>query len=456
MSDAPALTRETTLDEPTSLRCVLGLRDATCIVIGAIVGVGIFFNPRDVAAISGSTAASLLAWGIGGVIALLGAITFAELGRLRPVAGGQYHILRDAFGRPAAFLCVFCNVTAIQTGGVAIISIVCAQNLGVALHGTAPGNTWTLAVATVLTWLLVGANVVGVRAGAGLQNTAVLLKLIAIAAIVALAAMLPPGVAAVHAAGEARPLAFPALFAGVTLTLFAYGGWQQGLWMAGEVRDAGRTVPRAILLGVTIVVAVYLAVNWAYFRMLGYDGVRNAQALAADAISVPAGGLGRRIAAAVVAVSAFGVLNAQFLAGPRLTWALARDGSFFAPFARLSARSATPVAAILLLGALATTMTLGLGLARTDLFTTGIVVIDTAFFALTALALPILLRREGGRGLAWRSAIALAFVTLELLAIVGSVLQKDVRVVALTGLGWIAAAALTWGLFFARRQPKNR
>jgi APA family basic amino acid/polyamine antiporter len=232
--------------------------------------------------------------------------------------------------------------------------------------------------------------------------------------------------------------------------------------MAGEVRDAGRTVPRAILLGVTIVVAVYLSVNWAYFHLLGYDGVRDARALAADAISVASPGFGRRLAAAAVAISAFGVLNAQFLAGPRLTWALAQDGCFFAPFARLSARFATPAAAILLLGVLATTLTLGLGLARTDLLTTGIVVIDTAFFALTGLALPILLRREGGRGLAWRSAIALAFVALELLAIAGSVLQKDVRIVALTGLGWIGAAALTWRLFFARRgdaafaQPKNR
>jgi APA family basic amino acid/polyamine antiporter len=420
-------------------------------VVGAIVGVGIFFNPRDVAGISGSTGAAMLAWCVGGVIALLGAITFAELGRLRPVAGGQYHVLRDAFGRPAAFLFVFCNLTAVQAGGVAIISIVCAQNLGVALHGAAPSEPWTLGVATLLGWALVGVNVIGVRSGARLQNTTVVLKVLAIAAVVALAALFSPAKAPAPAAEAAGPITFASLFAGVTLTLFAYGGWQQALWMAGEVRKPDRTVPRAILLGVVIVVAVYLAVNWAFFKLLGFDGVRAAKALAADAISVWSPGLGRRLAASAVAISAFGVLNAQFLTGPRLTWAMARDGSFFSPFARLEPRFATPAAAIVLLGVLATALTLGLGLARTDLLTTGVVVVDAVFFALTGLALPMLWHREPGSRSGWKIIVAVAFALLELLAVAGSVLQKDVRLVALTGLGWIAAAAITWLLCFARR-----
>lgn len=439
--------------ESPALARVLGLWDATCVVVGAIIGVGIFFNPRDVAGLSGSAREAMLAWTVGGLVALLGAITFAELGRMRPLAGGQYHLLRDAFGRPPAFLFVFCNLTAVQAGGVAIISIVCAQNLGVALHGIAPSEPWTLAVATATCLALVGVNVLGVRSGAGLQNVTVVLKLLTLAGIVTLALFLAPGAASAPAAAPARPMTFASLFAGVTLTLFAYGGWQQSLWMAGEVRDAGRTLPRAILLGVVIVVVAYLSANWAYFRLLGFEGVRSAKALAADAITVWSPGLGRRIAAAMVAVSAFGVLNAQFLTGPRLTWAMAQDGSFFALFARLSRRFATPAAAIVLLGALAIALMLGLGLSRTDLLTTGVVVVDAAFFALTGLALPILRRRgaEADRGPTWIAAVAVAFAALELLAIVGSLLQKDVRLVAITGLGWIAAAALTWMLFFARR-----
>src|SRR5262245_1166293 len=180
------------LEQEPDLRRVLNLWDATCVVVGAIIGVGIFFNPRDVAASSGSATAAMMAWTIGGVIAMLGAVTFAELGRMRPVAGGQYHVLRDAYGRAPAFLFVFCNLTAVQAGGVAIISIVCAQNLGVALHGVAPSESWTLGVATVLTWALVGVNLIGVRSGAGLQNTTVVLKLVTLAAVVALAASIAP------------------------------------------------------------------------------------------------------------------------------------------------------------------------------------------------------------------------------------------------------------------------
>jgi len=436
---------------------VLGLWDTTCVVVGAIIGVGIFFNPRDVAAISGSLPAAMTAWTIGGVIAMLGAFVFAELGRMRPVAGGQYHVLRDAYGSLPAFLFVFCNLTAVQAGGVAIISIVCAQNLGVALHGVPPGKTWTLAMATVLTWLLVGVNVIGVRSGAGLQNTTVVLKLVTLFAVVALAAVTAPGTAPPSVApATGIPLSFASLFAAVTLTLFSYGGGQQSLWMAGEVRDAGRTVPRALVIGVAVVVVAYLTANWAYFDLLGFDGVRHAQALAADAISVRSPGLGRRIAAGAVAISAFGVLNAQFLSGPRLTWAMAHDGLFFAPFARLSLRHSTPAPAIFLLGLLSTGLTLGLGQARTDLLTTGVVVVDAAFFALTGLALPILWRRDHEKGRAWIGAAAVAFSLLQLMAITGSLLHQNVRLVALTGLGWIAAAAMTWLLFFRRAKPSTR
>jgi len=445
-------------DAERALPRVLNLWDAVCVVVGAIIGVGIFFNPRDVALISGSASGAMTAWAVGGLVALLGAVTFAELGRIRPLAGGQYYVLRDAYGGPPAFLFVFCNLTAVQAGGVAIISIVCAQNLAVALHGTAPSEPWTLGVATLLSWALVGVNVIGVRSGAGLQNTTVVLKLVTLGAVVVLAALIGPGAPNVARPVGAGPITFSSLFAGVTLTLFAYGGWQQALWMAGEVRDAGRTVPKAILLGVAIVVAAYLLANWAFLDLLGFEGVRRAQALAADAISIWSPGLGRRIAAAAVCVSAFGVLNAQFLTGPRLTWAMTRDGLFFAPFARLSARFATPAAAIVLLGVLSTVLTLGLGLARTDLLTTGVVVVDATFFALTGVALPILRRRDAAprRGSAWIAGVALAFASLELLAIAGSVLQKDVRIVALTGLGWIGAAALTWVLFFARRGGSAR
>jgi APA family basic amino acid/polyamine antiporter len=316
-----------------------------------------------------------------------------------------------------------------------------------------------LTVATVMTWALVAINYVGVRAGARVQDATVIAKLLVLGALVAVAVVVAMGhrvlggETVLHGAslaplGMAAPTTFSALFAGVTLTMFAYGGWQQVLWVAGEVKEARRTVPLAILIGVGIVIVAYLTANWAYLRLLGYDGLCNAKAIAAQAFSVVSPERGRRIAAGAVAVSAFGVLNAQFLSGPRLTWAMARDGQFFAGFARLHSRFATPTAAILLLGVLASALTLGLGLDRTDLLTTGVVVVDATFFALTGL-----LRRRtppGERGPRWLDGAAIAFAILELLAVAGSVLEKDARVVALTGLAWIGAAALTWLVFFRK------
>ena len=434
-------------------RPALGLLDATSVVIGAIIGVGIFFSPRDVARLTGGADAALLAWAIGGVIALLGAFTFAELGRLQPRSGGQYHVLRDAYGRAPAFLFVFCNLTAVQAGAVAIIAIISAQNLGVALLGRDPSAAWVTTVALMLLWALTGLNVLGVRPGARVQSGTVVLKLVTLAALVAIAAFLPSAGPA-SLPPPAAPTTFGSLFAGVTITLFAYGGWQQVLWMADEVTDARRVVPRAIVLGVVVVIAAYLAANWAFLDLLGFAGTREAKSLVGDAFAAASPGAGGRIAAAAVFVSAFGVLNAQFLTGPRLTWAMARDGQFFPPFARLDARFLTPAPAILLLAGIATALLLGLGLDRTDLLTTGVVVIDATFFALTGLALPLLRRRlpQAERGPGWVAWAALAFAGLELLAIAGSVMAKDVRLVALTGLAWIGVAGLTWLLFFRQRR----
>ena len=311
---------------------VLGVWDATCVVVGAVIGVGIFFAPKDVAQDTGSAHGALLAWAIGGLVALLGAFTFAELGRLRPFAGGQYLVLRDVYGRLPAFLFVFCNLTAAQAGAAAIIAIVCAQNLGVVLYGATPSAPWVVGLACALVIVVAIVNVLGVRPGARLQDATVIVKLVSLAALVALALVFEPA-AGVNGAGgtgggaatAGAPIQFAALFAGVTITLFAYGGGQQILWMAGEVVEAPRVVPHALLLGVGIVIVAYLAANWAYLDLLGFDRLRESKALAADAFSVASPQVGRRLAAAAVALSAFGILNAELLTGPRLTWAMARD-----------------------------------------------------------------------------------------------------------------------------------
>ncbi|MFO0985399.1 MAG: amino acid permease, partial [Planctomycetota bacterium] len=225
------------------LKRVLNLLDATCVVIGAIVGVGIFFNPKTVASIAGNERLALSIWVLGGVVALLGALTFAALGRLYPKVGGQYDILRDAWGAPVAFLYVFCNLTAIQAGAAAVIAIICANNLGVVMTGSAPSAHTTMAVAITLIAGLSSANLVGVRSGSTIQNVTVFAKLATLLAVMALAAFTSGAQPASTAAALPARIeggVLNTLFAGLIPAMFSYGGWQQALWMGGEVKDARR------------------------------------------------------------------------------------------------------------------------------------------------------------------------------------------------------------------------
>lgn len=447
---------------PTSqLRRILGPVDATCIVVGAIVGVGIFFTPSSVARLAESGGVALLAWTVGGVIAMAGALTFAELGGLYPRTAGQYAILRDAYGPGPAFLYVFCNATAIQAGAVAIIAIVCAQHLAQAVGGTLEGMRLFGVAATLIVGLIV-ANAAGVRWGAGIQNATVFAKVATLLVVTLMAVFAGDAGVAVAPAGDVGA-ASPGLgviglvFAALVPAFFSFGGWQHALWIGGEIRDPARNVPRAIVVGVGIVVVVYVLVNWAYLRLLGYDGVVGSPALAADAVAVVSPGLGPGLVAAAVAVSAFGVLNAQLLSGPRLVQGMAADGRFFRVFAVVDARFATPIPAILLIGVMALAL-LGashlpfVGSDPLDQLLTGVVLIDGLFFALTGAALIVLRFRRPDETRPVRVPlypfVPVLFVLGELGIVAGAYLDPEARKAALVGLAWIVVAGACYLVFF--------
>jgi len=241
----------------SGLKRVLGPVDATCVVVGAIIGVGIFFTPSRVAELAGSGSPAMWTWAIGGGIALLGALTFAELGGLYPRSGGQYDVLRDAWGTLPAFLFVFCNATAVQAGAIAIIAVVCAQHLGIAV-GTSPGALATTVIAALLILGLVAANGVGVRWGARIQNLTVLAKVATLMGVTALAAWYgaaPEAGGTGGAAGGAVSVAvgagiFGAVFAGLVPVLFVAG---ELCVIAGAALDPG--VRGAALIGVAWIAA---------------------------------------------------------------------------------------------------------------------------------------------------------------------------------------------------------
>ncbi len=446
---------------------VLGPFSTTAVVIGAIIGVGIFFTPARVAGLTGSPSLLILSWAIGGLIALCGALTLAELGGMYTGSAAQYQILRDSCGRLPAFLFVFCNATAIQAGVIGIIAIICAQNLAVAVGRQAPEGAVLIGISLALILSVTAANAIGTRAGAAVQNFTVVAKLLTLVAIAAVAFLASPAATDGLSAGAASSNAlspFKAVAAALIPVFFAYGGWQHALWISGEVKNPARNLPRAIIVGVVIVIAVYLLANVAYLRLLGIGGMAASKTLAADAVAVVIPKAARQIIAGAVALSAFGVLNAQFLSGPRLIYGLAAAGQFFRPFGRIHPRLGTPVAAILLLSGMGIVLLLsaaayaGITEGSTaqdtlDLLLTGAVAVDLVFFALTAAALVILRVKMPGTPRPVRvplyPIVPLIFIAGLLLALVGSLLDEKVRAAAFIGGGWIVLAVIVYFVFFS-------
>ncbi len=444
------------------LRRVMGPFGATCVVIGAIIGVGIFFTPSEVAQLAGSSSMAMLAWAIAGAIALTGALTFAELGGLYPRTGGQYELLRDSYGPLPAFVYVFCNATAIQAGAIAIIAIICVRNLWEAVGTGPPGAPQVNAASAILIVGLASANGLGVKWGSSVQNLTVCAKvgtLLVITGIAVTVDSAKPVLGVINAQqNSAAGIGIVGLvFAAMIPAMFSFGGWQHALWIGGEIRRPQRNVPFAIITGVVTVVVVYLLVNWAYFRLLGYGGVAASDTPAADAVAGVWPGYGRRAIAAAVALSACGVLNAQLLSGPRLVYGMALDGRFFSPFARVSARRATPMPAIMLIGGMALVLLLLAGEEGVGKLITGVVFIDGVFFGLTGCALLVLRRKRPQADRPLRvpgyPVVPLLFVVGEIGIVVGAFRNPEVRSAAFIGVGWIVAAAVCYFLFF-RRSPR--
>ena len=371
------------------------------LVVGGIIGSGIFLNPSIVARRTGSAALTMGTWVLGAVIALLGAFIFAELGRRRPQAGGGYAYLRDAFGPLPAFLYGWALLLAIATGAIAAVAVTFAS-YSTKLVGLPPSTITGIALGAVA--LLSVVNILGVQPGATTQNIFTVLKLAALAALLIAAVFLhpvaaplmPPPIASYplpHPTG-AREI-FLVMSTALVPVLFSFGGWQQTNFVAEEMRDAERTLPRALVLGVLIVVAVYLGANVAYLRALGIDGLATSTAPAADMMSMLAGDSGRRLIAAGIAASTFGFLNLVILVSPRVYQAMARDGLFFASFATLHPRFRTPVMAIVLQAAVAAVLIVTS--AYGDLLD-WVTFADWIFFGLTALTLIVLRRRDARDG----------------------------------------------------------
>ena len=371
-----------------SLRRELGVFDAVMLVMGGIVGAGIFVNPSEVAHRVHTPMAILSVWILGGVIALCGAFIWAELATRLPGTGGQYLYLREAYGRPVAFVYGWGLLLITQTGGMAAVAITFAVYFR-SLTGSAINES--LLAGLVLVGLS-AINCFGARAGSSLQSIFMILKILAIGAIV-VAAM------AFHSATPAIPVllsrpdslgSFGAAFVPVA---FAYGGWQTATFVSGEMGNPRRDLSRGLIMGVLGVVILYLAVNLACLHVLGTAGLNETITPASELMRKVAGESGARWVAAAVAISTLGFLSQSMLTAPRVYYAMARDGTFFKGVGALFGKANAPVVAIALQGLAATIIACSGKYGEILNFE---VTIDFIFFALTAASLFIFRRRQTG------------------------------------------------------------
>lgn len=377
----------------------LGLFDATMLVMGGIIGAGIFVNPAEVARHVHTPFLILGAWIMGGIIALAGALVYAELAARRPEVGGQYAYLRDAYGPTTAFLYGWSLLLVIQSGGMAAVAITFARYFVELTHlPLAEG-----AIAALTLGILTLINCLGVRAGSNVQSALMILKILAIAALVACGlwfARAHPGLAAAPALD--RPLSpglIGAIGAAMIPVMFSYGGWQTTSFIAGELRDPRRDLARGLLLGVAGVVLLYTAVSFVCLYALGAEGLAATRTPASATMRAALGETGATLIALGIAISALGFLSQGMLTTPRVYFAMAEDRMFFRSVARISPKTHVPVVAIILQGSAATVIALTGTFGQILNY---VVSVDFIWFGLTGLALFIFRRRSAGEAAEFR------------------------------------------------------
>ena len=369
----------------------LGPFDATMLVMGGIIGAGIFVNPAEVARHVHTPQLIIGVWVLGGLIAMAGALVYAELADRRPEVGGQYAYLRDAYGQTPAFLYGWSLLLVIQSGGMAAVAITFARYFRELTELALPDG----AIASAVLVLLMAINCLGVRAGGTVQSGLMVLKIAAIGALVLggwLFGSAHPEFTAPPPSGDVPiPGMIAAIGAAMTPVMFAYGGWQTSSFVAAEMRDPRRDLVRALLLGVAGVVVLYTSVAFVCVYALGPEGLALSKTPAADAMRLALGNKGAALIALGIAISALGFLSQGMLTAPRVYFAMAEDGLFFRKVAEVNEKTRVPVLAIVLQGAAAIAIALS---GTYGQILSYVVSVDFIWFGLTGAALFVFRRRD--------------------------------------------------------------
>jgi len=366
----------------------LSLFDSTCLIVGIIIGVGIYQMAPNIAKGAPHWWGLLLIWIVGGFISLCGALNYAELATAYPREGGDYVYLSKAYGRWAGFLFGWGQLSVVRPGDIAVMAFAFAT-YGCRLYDPLAdtsfpycGQVYACGAVAILTLI----NIMGVRQGKWTQNFLTLVKAAGLLTIVG-AAVAAPRVAP---AAEV-PFTLPTSVA-LVLVLFTFGGWNEMAYVAAEVKDSRRNIVRALVLGTVAVTVLYVLVNGAFLYTLGFEGLAASEAVAADAVSSAAGDLGPRLISALVCISALGAVNGLVFTGARISYAVGTENRALAQLGRWNARTGTPVRALLAQGVIAIALILFLRSFMDAIIYTAVAVYS--FYLATNLAVVVLRRKE--------------------------------------------------------------
>jgi APA family basic amino acid/polyamine antiporter len=440
-------------EAPGGLKRQIGLATATAVVVGEVIGVGIFLTPAGMTKSVGSPLFVLAVWLVAGAMALCGALCFGELASRRPEAGGSYVYLRDAFGPPVAFLYGWMGLLVLDPGLTAALAVGAASYVAYALGLSA---VWTKAAGVGFVVSLAFVNVRGVRLGGWVVRWLTVLKLALLLFIVVWGFGLRLGDFSHFSPFVAQregsaPLA-AALAGALVSAFFSFGGWWDLSKLGGEVREPARTLPRAYTYGLLLVVAVYILTSAAFVYLVPPERVTSGEAFAAQAGEALFGGAGRFVFTGVVVVAVLGSLASFTMSAPRVYFAMARDGLFLPAAARLHPRYGTPARAIVIQTALASLLVL---LGNFDDIIAYFLFAVVLFIAL-AVATLFVLRKEGGTALFMTPLYPLTpIVYLLLTAVLLFLLASGRPKSAFTGVAVVLLGLPFYYLIFRRGRRAN-
>lgn len=425
------------------LQRTLGLRDLIFIVVGTVIGSGIFLSPGKVAVAAGSGGVALVAWTIGGILTLLGALTFAELGAARPNAGGLYAYLREAFGPAPAFLFGWTMFLVIGSGSLATLAAAFPIYVGVFVP-LSPAVAKAISIAMIAA--VAAINVRGTRASANVQGVATAIKVVVIIGLAIAFIVAAPARAPQHWWPE--HVAFSTLTAGVTAmigVLWAYEGWQYVTFSAGETLDPQRTFGRGIVIGTVLLIGIYVLANVGYMSALGVDGVASSRRVASDAAGAILGSGAAAAVSAVILVSISSAANGLTLTLPRLFYSMANDRLFFAKLADVHPKLGTPASAIVATALWSSALVLS---GTFDQLLTYVVFMSWVWFALAALAIFVLRRREPDAPRPFRTpgypVTPAVFVLSAMIIVANTVVAQPVQSVVGLGITVAGVPAYLW------------